>query len=218
MNRFGVLVPASLAVALTLTLMAQDTRPTTAPVPGAPSPAVPSGTGEYRIDSVHSSNYFCIRHLNVANFYGRFNEVTGTFILDDAEPARCAFDVTIRAASLDTNHPERDKHLKSAEFFDVEQYPEIRFRSTRVRREEHGQLAVLGDLTLRGVTRPVTATVTLTGAGPGMRGEPRAGFEATLAIKRSEFGMTALVGPLGDEVRITVSVEGIRETPAAPAR
>jgi len=218
MDRFGLLLAASLAASVTFALMAQDTRPTTAPTPGTPSPAAPSFTGEYRIDPVHSSNYFCIRHLNVANFYGRFNELAGTFTLDDADPARCTFDVTIRAASLDTNHPERDKHLKSAEFFDVEQYPDIRFRSTSVRRPEPGQLAVTGDLSLRGVTRPVTATVTLTGAGPGMRGEPRAGFEATLTIKRSEFGMTALVGPLGDEVRITVSVEGIRETSTAPAR
>ncbi len=169
-----------------------------------------SASGTYKVDPIHTSNVFRIRHLNVANFYGRFNEVEGRFVLAD-DVARCSIEVTIPTASVDTNHPDRDKHLRAAELFDVENHPRMTFRSTSVKAAGPKGLEVAGDLTLRGVTRPITVMVERTGAGPGLRGEFRAGLETTFTIKRSDFGMTALMPTLGDEVQFTIAVEGIRE-------
>jgi len=147
----------------------------------------------------------------VAYLYGRFNEVTGTVILDPEDLAASRVDIQVKAESIDTHNADRDKHLKSPEFFDVEKYPLITFRSQACRKIGDNEYEVQGDLTLHGVTRPLTVTVVHTGAGPGMQGEYRVGFETTFTIKRSDFGMTTLIGPVADEVRITVSGEGIRQ-------
>jgi len=164
----------------------------------------------YDVDPVHSSVIFRIKHLSVAYFYGRFNEVAGTFAFDDRDPAHSTFDLQVKVASIDTNNADRDKHLKSAEFFDLERYPLITFKSRSARKTGENTLEVRGDLTLRGVTRALTVTVERSGCGAGMRGEQRCGWETTFEIRRSEFGMTALLGPVGDEVRLLVSVEGVR--------
>jgi polyisoprenoid-binding protein YceI len=200
---------AVVVVVLPLALAAQEAKPKAESQPAEKPAASVSGT--YQVDGVHSSNVFRIKHLNVAFFYGRFNEMEGTFVLDEADPSKCTFDVRLKTASIDTNHEGRDKHLRSPEFFDVEKNPEIAFKSTKVSRSADGKLSVTGDLTLRGVTKPMTAAVELTGAGKGMRGEFRAGFETTLTLQRSEFGMTALLNGLSDEVRITVSAEGVKQ-------
>lgn len=175
-------------------------------------PAKSEGKAEtYKVDPIHSSNWFRIKHLNVTYFYGRFNEIEGTYTLDDANPAGSAIDIQIKTESIDTNNDGRDKHLKSPEYFDAEKYPEITFKSSSVKKTGDQQYEVKGDLTFRGVTKPLTVKIERTGAGPGMKGEYRSGFETSFEIKRSDFGMTTMVGPLSDEVRLTISVEGIRQ-------
>ena len=167
-------------------------------------------TGTYDVDAVHSSVVFRIKHLNTAYFYGRFNEIAGTIVLDDADPARGSFDVQVKVASVDTANADRDKHLKSPDFFDAEQFPLITFRSRSVKKVGETTLEVAGDLTLHGVTKPLTVKIERTGSGTGMRGEFRCGWETVFEIKRSDFGMTKLIGPVGDDVRLMVSVEGVR--------
>ncbi len=175
------------------------------------SPTASAGVA-YEVDPVHSALIFRIKHLNVAYFYGRFNEIEGTFVLDDADPARCEFDLRVKVASIDTNNADRDKHLKSADFFDFEHHPLITFKSRSVKKTGDNTLEVTGELTLRGVTKPLTVKVERTGCGPGMRGEQRCGWETTFEIRRSDFGMTALLGPVGDEVRLLVGIEGVRRS------
>jgi len=191
------------AVVVLLPLLAAQKAAETKP------PAAEAGT--YAIDPVHSNTWFRIRHLNISNFYGRFDEIEGTIAINDAEPAACALDARVKVDSVDTNDAGRDKHLKSAEFFDVEKYPLITFKSTAFKKTGEQTYEVKGDLTLHGVSRPLTITLERTGAGPGMKGEYRAGFETTFEIKRSDFGMTKLLGGVGDDVRLIVSVETIRQ-------
>lgn len=169
-----------------------------------------SASGTYKVDAVHSSNVFRIKHLGVAYFYGRFNEVAGRFVIDEAQVANCSFEVSTKTASVDTNNADRDKHLRSPDYFDAEKYPEITFKSTSVKAAGGAVLDVTGDLSLHGVTKPVSVKLERTGAGPGMRGEFRCGFEATFTIQCSDFGMKTTPG-LSDEVRFTISVEGIKQ-------
>jgi len=167
--------------------------------------------GTYRIDSVHTSVLFRINHLKIANLYGRFNEISGTVVVNHEDPQASEVDLQVKADSIDTKNEMRDKHLKSAEFFDVEKYPLITFKGRYARKISGNRYEIKGNLTLHGVTRPLTVKVRYTGAGQGMQGEYRAGFETTFTIKRSDFGMKTLLGPVGDEVRITVSGEGVRQ-------
>ena len=203
MNRYCEIGIAVAATALLPLVLAQT---------AAEKPQPPAGGSEtYQIDPIHSSNCFRIKHLNVAYFYGRFNEVAGTFVFNDADPAACSFDVQVNVDSVDTHNADRDKHLKSAELFDVEKHPQITFKSTSVKKMGEQTYDVTGDLTLHGVTKPLTVKIERTGAGPGMKGEYRSGCETNFEIKRSDFGMTAMIGPLGDDVRLTFSLEGIRQ-------
>ena len=198
---------AGLVVAVGLPLIVLAQKPET-----KGEPAKSEGKAEtYKVDPIHSSNWFRIKHLNVTYFYGRFNEIEGTYTLDDANPAGSAIDIQIKTESIDTNNDGRDKHLKSPEFFDAEKYPEITFKSSSVKKTSDKEYEAKGDLTLHGVTKPLTVKIERTGAGPGMKGEYRSGFETSFEIKRSDFGMTTMVGPLSDEVRLTISVEGIRQ-------
>ncbi len=174
------------------------------------APKSAGGTETFKVDPVHSSNWFAIKHLNVANFYGRFNEVAGTIVLSESDPAACSFDIQIKVDSIDSNNSARDKHLKSAEFFDVEKYPQIAFKSSAVKKAGEAY-EVKGDLTLHGVTKPLAVKVERTGAGLGMKGEYCAGFETRFDIQRSDFGMATMLNGLGDEVRLTVSIEAVRQ-------
>jgi polyisoprenoid-binding protein YceI len=166
---------------------------------------------QYKVDASHSSVVFRVKHMGVSYCYGRFNKMSGVFNLDAENPAKSEIDVTVDAGSVDTANAERDKHLRNADFFDVEKFPSIRFQSTSVRSEDAGPFVASGNLTLHGVTRPVTVDIDATGSGKGMLGEVRSGLEAVFVIRRSEFGMDRMVGPVGDEVRLMVSLEGIRQ-------
>lgn len=176
---------------------------------GLAAPA--SAADTYLVDGSHSSIVFRIRHLNVSWFYGRFNKVTGQFRVDEANPAGSSIQLEIDADSVDTANQRRDQHLKSPDFFNAVEFPKITFRSKQVRKADEGVFEVTGDLTLHGVTREVTVRAEHVGTGPGQRGEQRAGFEAVFTIKRSDFGMSFMQGPLGDEVRLVISLEGVRQ-------
>ena len=202
MNRHCLIAIAGVVAVLLPLLTAQKAAETTAPAGGAET---------YTIDPVHSNTWFRIRHLNISNFYGRFNETEGTIAINDADPAACSLDARVKVASVDTHNADRDQHLKSAEFFEVEKYPLIAFKSTAFRKVGEQMYEVKGDLTLHGVTRPLAVKLERTGSGPGMKGEYRAGFETTFEIKRSDFGMTQLLGGVGDDVRLIVSVEATRQ-------
>ncbi len=196
----AVLVP-TLAIALAFGPV--DDEPTAVAVQASP--------GTYAIDTSHSTVHFRIKHLGIANFYGRFNSLRGQYVLDLDAPEQCSVSLTIDPASADTNSPDRDTHIRSAEFLDVEQHDEIRFESTRVWAAGTNRLGLQGDLTLHGETRTVSAEAEVTGAGDTFFRDYRTGVEAQLTIKRSEFGMTHLMGPLGDEITLIVSLEGIQQ-------
>jgi polyisoprenoid-binding protein YceI len=165
----------------------------------------------FKADPVHSTVIFRIKHLGASYTYGRFNDMSGSFTLDSASPAGNTFDLQIAAASVDTNSADRDKHLRGPDFFDAEKFASIRFKGSAARRLGSTSLEVEGRLTLHGVTKPVTVKIDLIGRGKGFKGETRAGFECVFTVKRSDFGMTKLMGPVGDDVRLIVSVEGIRQ-------
>jgi polyisoprenoid-binding protein YceI len=164
----------------------------------------------YRVDPVHSTTVFKAKHFGVTSFFGRFNNVSGSFTLDDADPAQSAFQVQIQTESIDTANAKRDQHLKSPDFFNAKQFPTIAFKSTSVKKLDADDYEVTGDLTLHGVTKPVTAKVTKTGVGKGPRGGQLVGMEANLTIKRSDFDMKFMLDGIGDEVQIMAGLEGAR--------
>jgi len=173
------------------------------------APAMAADT--FRTDPTHSTVVFRVKHLNISYCYGRFNKVAGTFRLDEANPTDSLVDIQVTASSIDTDNAERDKHLRNADFFDVERFKTIRFQSKKTTRKPKGPFVVEGELTLHGVTRPITVEIEPTGAGKGMLGEARAGLETVFNIRRTDFGMNKMVGPVADEVRLMVSLEGIKE-------
>ena len=172
-----------------------------------------AGPASWSIDPVHSSVEFAVRHLMITTVKGRFADVTGTVVLDEADPARSSADITIAAASIDTREAQRDAHLRSADFFDVERYPALTFRSTRVEGSIEKDFTVVGDLTIHGVTREVALAVTPEGRAGDPWGGTRAGFTATTKIKRSDYGLTwnqlLETGGLAvsDDVKITLDVQ-----------
>ncbi|MCL6533236.1 MAG: YceI family protein [Armatimonadetes bacterium] len=166
----------------------------------------------YRIDPVHSTVIFRVKHMNTAFVYGRFNRFSGTLVVDEKNPERSSVQFEIDLNSVDTGNSQRDDHLRSPDFFNTRQFPKATFKSTRVRKINNTTVEVQGNLTLRGVTKPLTVRVTFTGKGRNPRGQEIIGFETTFTIKRSEFGINyGLNGGLSDEVRLTVSVEAIRQ-------
>jgi polyisoprenoid-binding protein YceI len=164
----------------------------------------------YEIDATHSSVQFVVTHLGVARVAGHFDRLHGQFAYDPARIEASKVQVTVRADSIGTGHEERDNKLRSDDFFATARFPEIRFESTSVTGHD-GQFALQGNLTLRGVSRPVTFQVTKTGESRDPWGGYRAGFEATTTIKRSDFGMRYMLGAVGDDVALTIEIEGIRQ-------
>jgi len=164
----------------------------------------------YAIDAVHSSVLFRIKHMNVAYFWGRFNDFSGHFRLDAAAPEKSTIDITIQTGSVDTANEGRDKHICSPDFFNVEQFPTATFKSTSVRKTGDTVFEVTGDFTLNGTTKPITVTITNTGEGEGRGGVKIAGIESVFEFKRSDFSL-GKPGGLGDDVRMIVSLEGGRK-------
>ena len=173
----------------------------------------PATRTTWTIDAAHSSVEFAVRHLMITTVKGRFTDVSGTVVLDEADPSTAAAEITIAAASIDTREPQRDAHLRSADFFDVERFPALTFKSTRVDGASTKRFALVGDLTIHGVTREVTLDVTLEGRSKDPWGGQRAGYSATTRIKRSDFGLTwnqlLETGGLAvsDEVKIALDIQ-----------
>ena len=165
---------------------------------------------EYTIDNAHTSLVFAVSHFNLSYTYGRFNTVAGEFTIDG--DMADSFRFSIDASSIDTNQAERDNHLRGPDFFDVQQFPEITFQSTRVERAK-GTYNVVGDMTILGETREVTIPVRTVGIGKGPFGKERAGFFAKFTIRRADFGMDKMLPAVGNNVSITFSFEGIKKPP-----
>ncbi len=181
------------------------------------SPADPQATNTqatetYKVDPVHTTAIFRIKHLGVTYFYGRFNETTGSFTLNTENPSEMSFDVQIKTQSVDTNAAGRNNHLKSPDFFNAKQFPTIAFKSKSVQSSGEKTYTVSGDMTLHGVTKPITVEMEFVGQGDkGSRFGYRAGFDVRFTIKRSAFGMNYMQGMLGDKVMIMVGLEGVRQ-------
>lgn len=170
-------------------------------------------TGTYSIDAAHSHVEFSVRHLMISKVRGRFSQVSGSIALTQSE-VPSAVEAAVGAASIDTREAQRDAHLKSADFFDVERYPELRFTSTSVQGNAEG-FSVTGNLTIHGVTRPVTLQAELEGSGRDPWGGERVAYSARTTINRKDFGLAwnqALETGgvvVGDEVKIELNVEAV---------
>jgi polyisoprenoid-binding protein YceI len=167
----------------------------------------------YKIDTkgMHAFIVFKIKHLGFSWLEGHIGRFDGQFVFDEEKPANNRVQVTMDMRSLDTRHAERDKHLKGADFFDVEKYPQARFVSTAWEDLGNGKARLKGTLSLRGVEKDVVLDVTHLGGGKDPWGGFRQGFEATTTLKLSDFNMkkAAMLGPAAEEIRIWVSLEGI---------
>jgi polyisoprenoid-binding protein YceI len=181
------------------------------------SQTLEKGTALWRIDAAHAHVEFGVRHLMISTVKGRFGDIDGTVSVEDADAATAQIDVRIGAASIDTRVEQRDQHLRSPDFFDVERYPALTFTSKRVERSSPGELRVAGDLTIRDVTREVVLEVEERGTVRDPWGNERSGFSATTRIDRTDFGLTwnqALETGgfvVGNEVKITIEAELVRQ-------
>ncbi len=175
------------------------------------------GQTKWQIDASHSAAEFAVKHLMISTVKGHFADVTGTVTVDEANPKAAKVDVSIGVASIDTREAKRDAHLKSADFFDVERFPKILFRSKRVEGSLDGDFMLVGDLTIRDVTREVTLNVESSGTIADPWGGQRAGYSATTKINRKDFGLTWNVAleaggvVVGDDVKIAIEVELVKQ-------
>lgn len=162
----------------------------------------------YNIDASHTQVHFTYSHLDFSHLSGRLTEVSGSFDFDPAQPANSSIDVQIPMASLSTGVPKLDAHLGSPDFFDIGQFPTASFKSNKVTVLGKDKLAVAGDLTIHGVTRPVLLDVTINKLGiHPARKVAAAGFDASATIKRSDFGVGGMVPMIADEVKLSISLE-----------
>jgi polyisoprenoid-binding protein YceI len=185
----------------------------------APSPT------QWQIDPAHSAAHFSVRHLMISNVRGEFSKVSGNVVLDPSDFTKSTVEVIVDATTIDTREPQRDEHLRSADFLDVANHPSITFRSKQITAAGAGRFKVTGDLTIRGVTRTVTFDVD--GPTPPVKdpwGNVRAGVSATAKINRKDFGLVwnALTEAggvvVGDEVSITFEAELIQKAPAGDVK
>lgn len=167
-----------------------------------------SAAQDFGVDRAHSSIIFSVSHMDIGIVFGRFNDFTGEFTVDEDNLANSSVEITVQAESVDTSVSGRDDHLRSPDFFNVKQFPVITFKSTSISKKSGGGYSVTGDLMLHGVTKSVTADMRKIGEGTDKDGRTRIGFVAEFSIDRSDFGMT--YGG-GGNVDLTVAVEGISE-------
>ncbi len=168
---------------------------------------------KYLIDTkgAHAFVQFRIQHLGYSWLSGRFNTFKGSFEYDENNPTATSFQVEVTTASVDTNHAERDKHLRSKDFLHVDKYPKAHFESTSFKEKGDGTVSLVGNLTLHGVTRPVTIAVEHIGHGKDPWGGYRRGFEGTTQIALADYGISYKLGPNSKEVELRLSIEGIRQ-------
>lgn len=180
-------------------------------------------TTTWTIDPTHAEIAFAVRHLMLATVRGRFGAVTGTVQFDETNPSASKIDVTIDVASIDTRQEMRDNHLRSPDFFDAANHPTMRFVSTKIEGDTNGEFTLIGDLTIRGVTKEVALEASLQGRAIDPWGNDRMGFEAKGKISRGAFGLTwnqALEAggvTVGDEVKLSLDVEIVKQAAAVAA-
>ncbi len=185
--------------------------------------ALPASAETYTIDAGHSEVGFKIRHL-VSNVRGRFNNFSGTINMDPKNIQASSVELRIKADSIDTNQADRDKHLRAEDFFFVEKYPEITFKSDSVKPAGKDKYNVTGTLTLRGVSKKVTLPVTFTGEVKDPWGNTKAGFETATTLNRKDYGIVWNKAVdnggviLGDDVQIEINLETQKQAPKAAAK
>ncbi|WP_282607463.1 YceI family protein [Pelagibius sp. Alg239-R121] len=173
--------------------------------------AVSANAAEFKVDPSHSFIEFKTKHLGYSWLPGRFNTIEGTMTYDPAAgPSSQKINLTIDTASIDTNHAERDKHLRSADFFDVEKYPTATFASTGYDGDANGG-TLTGDLTLHGVTKSISFEIQKIGEGDDPWGGYRAGFSGSYTLVRKDFEMGYNLGPAAEEVELDLLIEAIRQ-------
>lgn len=179
-----------------------------------------TGTSTFAIDPAHSAVEFSVKHIMISTVKGRFGDLTGTILLDAWRPDRSAVEAEIATASIDTRADQRDAHLRSPDFFDVERFPAITFRSRHVEGAalaEGDRFRLTGDLTIRDVTRSITLDVTFEGTGRDPWGGERASFSADTKLDRRDFGLTwnqtlETGGVLvGNEIRVHLDIQAVRQ-------
>jgi len=179
----------------------------TAPAPGTKT--------TWKLDPSHTTVEFSAKHLMISTVKGRITDIEGTIHVDENDLKNSSVEATLKAASLDTRTDQRDQHLRSADFLDIEKYPEIRFRSTRIQGDQQS-LKLTGDLTIRDITRPITLDVEFEGRTRDPWGGERVGFSANGKIDRRDFGLTwnlALEAGgvvVGNDIKISLEVEAIK--------
>jgi polyisoprenoid-binding protein YceI len=176
--------------------------------------ATTTGTRTYKIDKAHSEAIFQVRHL-VTKVRGRFTDFEGSIEYNEASPEQSSVNFTIHATSIDTAEPDRDKHLRTADFFDVEKYPTITFHSTRIAKRGPETFDVTGNLTIHGVSKEIVLPVAHMGKAKDPWGGERLGFEAETALNRKDFGLNwnAMLEAggflVGDEVKVSIQVQAV---------
>ena len=176
--------------------------------------AAQAETKAYSIDPTHTQVHASYLHAGFSNIAIRFNKVEGEFLFDAAKPANSSLNIKVPINSLDTGVEKFDTHLWSADFFEAEKFPEASFKSTKVTDAGKGKLKLLGNLTIRGITKPVSFDVTTNGiAVHPMSKKPTAGFDAVTKIKRSDFGLGKYVPMVGDEVALRITMEASEAKP-----
>ena len=176
--------------------------------------SLPALADNYVIDTkgAHASVNFAIKHLGYSVLTGRFDTFSGDFSYDPAKPEASTVNVTIDTSSVNSNHAERDKHLRSPDFLNVEKFPKATFVSTKiVMGEDKGEFDIVGDLTLNGVTKSVTIDVSKVGEGKDPWGGYRAGFSGETEINLKDFNVKMDLGPASQTVKLALEVEGIKK-------
>ena len=184
----------------------------TAPVQTAPAKGAKT---QWKLDPTHTAVEFSAKHLMITTVKGRITDIEGSIYTDERDPKNSSVEVTLKATSLDTRTDQRDQHLRSADFLNVEKYPEIKFWSTKIEGDQQ-EFKLTGDLTIRGVTRPITLDVTFEGRTKDPWGGERVGFSASGKIDRRDFGLTwnQLLETggvaVGNEIKIGLEIEAVR--------
>lgn len=175
----------------------------------ANSPAL--AADRYELDPVHSHINFKILHLGIGYQYGRFNDLSGTVVVDEAHPANSKVDVTVKTASVDTKNEKRNEHLRSPDFFNAKQFPNLTFKSTHVEKIGKDSYKVTGTLSLHGKSKTISFVFKKTGEGKDPWGHYRMGGETTFTLNRMDYGINFMPDGLGKDVTLMLSFEGVKK-------
>ena len=204
-----LLLPLALALAV---VVAQPVSTAFAAPAAAAATAIKGTTGTYKLDPAHTDVLVQWNHLGFSNPTAHFGDVDGTLVYNAENVGKSSVQVTLPLSGLNSFTAKFDEHLKSGDFFDAAKFPTATFKSTKVAAAGTNKLSVTGDLTIKGITKPVVLAVTLNGAGPHpMKKVPALGFDASTTIKRSDFGLGAYVPNVSDEVKIRITTEALQD-------